>query len=204
MPTNTPTVASIESSTAGLVTLSRFAELVHARRTHMLVDRERPVGEGLIDQLCNLAIWAPNHKRTWPWRFASFTGEGRVKLGQAFVDDMQFRGVGDPAKHTKTLKKYTRTPTVLVVGCAASEHPTFHDENRDAVAAGIQNLLLGATATGLASFWSTAPLIDSGRALELCGFEATDRIIGVIYLGWATTSCRAPERPPAIITHIDR
>lgn len=180
-----------------------FADLVRSRRTHMIVDRDRPVPADLIDRLCELATWAPNHKKTWPWRFASLSGDARLRLGEAFVDDMCERGVGDPGKHLKTMTKYARTPAVLVVGCAPDQHPTFHDENRDAVSAGIQNVLLGATALGLASFWSTPPLIDSGRALDLCGFGPDDRIIGVIYLGWPTGSVEAPSRPPAVVSHID-
>jgi nitroreductase len=179
-----------------------FADLVRSRRTHLLVDRDRGVDPDVVERLCELATWAPNHKKTWPWRFAAFTGDGRLRLGGAFVDDMCERGVGDEAKHLKTLTKYARTPVSLVVGCAASDHPTFHDENRDAVSAGIQNLLLGATALGLASFWSTAPVIDAPRALALCGFAPDDRIIGVIYLGWPSGTVEPPPRPPVHVRHV--
>ena len=168
----------------------------------MAVEQDRDVPPELVDRLCDLATWAPNHKRTWPWRFASFSGDARQRLGGAFVADMIDRDVGDEGKRTKTLTKYTRTPTVLVVGCAAHDHPTFHAENRDAVAAGVQNLLLGATAAGLASFWSTAPLIDSPRALELCGFEPDVRLVGVVYLGWPTAVPNPPVRPGATVRHL--
>lgn len=171
----------------------------------MLVDRDRPVPIELIEQLCELATWAPNHKKTWPWRFAVFTGEGRARLGEAFVDDLIDHDLGDEGKRAKTRAKYLRTPAIVVVGCAPHDHPTFHDENRDAVSAGIQNMLLGATAAGLASFWSTAPVIDRASAtLDVCGFDPHDRLIGVVYLGWPTTSVDAPERPPPTIRLIDR
>lgn len=179
-----------------------FADLVRARRTHMLVDHRQPVPAELIDQLCELGTWAPNHKKTWPWKFAAFTGEPRLRLGEAFVADMTERGVGDEGKRLKTLTKYARTPVSLVVGCAAHEHPTFHAENRDAVAAAVQNILLGATALGLASFWATAPLIDSPRALALCGFQPDDRIVAIIALGWPNSTVEAPVRPPPMIRHI--
>lgn len=168
----------------------------------MRVDRDAPVGRRLVESLCELATWAPNHKRTNPWRFASFTGDGRLRLGEAFVADMVDRDVGDGGKRDKTLVKYARTPTVLVVGCAADDHPTFHDENRDAVAAGIQNLLLGATVVGLASFWSTPPLIDPPRVLDLCGFAPDVRIIGVIYLGWSTGEAEPGHRPAIAVAEI--
>ena len=185
------------------ISLDDFADLVRARRTHMLVDRDKPVADGLVELLCELATWAPNHKRTWPWRFASFKGDARLRLGEAFVDDMIDADVGDEGKRAKTLTKYARTPTVLVVGCASHDHPTFHDENRDAVAAGVQNALLAATAAGLASFWSTPPLRGAPRVLDLCGFEPDDRIVGLIYLGWPTGSVQKPERPPPVVRHVE-
>jgi len=187
---------------ASPVDLTSLSELVRSRRTSMLVDPNRPVEAELIDRLCELAVWAPNHKRTWPWRFASFSGDARLRLGEAFAHDMTSRGVGDDGKRAKTRTKYGRTPAVLVVGCTAHDHPTFHDENRDAVAAGIQNLLLGATAAGLSSFWSTPPLIDAPTVLDLCGFGRDTRIVAVIYLGWPDREREPGERPPAEVRHL--
>lgn len=185
------------------VDLSDFTTLVQARRTSLLVDQQREVPVELVTELCELAMWAPNHKRTWPWRFALFTGEGRDALGRCFAADMVDHDIGDDTKRSKTLTKYRRAPAIVVVGCDAHDHPGFHAENRDAVAAGIQNLLLGATAAGLASFWSTAPVMDGARVLALCGFDPTTRIIGVIYLGWpAETAVPAPPRRAIELAHI--
>jgi nitroreductase len=179
-----------------------FADLVRSRRTSMIVDHERDVPLDNITELCELATWAPNHKKTWPWRFAAFTGEGRTRLGTTMADEMQRVGFGDETKREKTRTKYMRTPATLVVGCAAHDNDMLHIENRDAVAAGIQNLLLGATTIGLASFWSTPALTQPPAVLELCGFEPDVRLVGVIYLGWATQDCAVPERPLPTITHI--
>ncbi|MGA1724062.1 MAG: nitroreductase family protein, partial [Ilumatobacteraceae bacterium] len=60
-----------------------LADVIRSRRTSMVCDREREVPAKVIDRLCELATWAPNHKRTWPWRFAAFSGQGRMRLGQA-------------------------------------------------------------------------------------------------------------------------
>jgi nitroreductase len=184
------------------VDLASFSELARARRTHMVVDTALPVDPALVDELCALATWAPNHKRTWPWRFAALTGDARAELGEAFVTDMVAVGFGDAGKHAKTRTKYTRTPTIVVVASAPHDNPQLHDENAYAVAAGVQNLLLGATAAGLASFWSTPPLPDSPSVLALCGFDPADRIIAVIYLGWPAGGAATPERPEPQVTHL--
>ena len=184
------------------VSYDDFAGLVRARRTSMIVDQERAVPVDLVTELCGLATWAPNHKRTWPWRFAVFTGDGRARLGEAMADEMRRADFGDDAKRAKTSLKYLRTPMTLVVACAPHDDETLDAENRDAVAAGIQNLLLGATTLGLASFWSTPALPRPGAVLELCGFDPDDRLVGIVYLGWATQDCPAPERPRPSVAHV--
>lgn len=185
-----------------MLDLESFTELARARRTSMFVDPDRAVPEPLVVQLCSLATSAPNHKKTWPWRFALFTGVGRARLGETMVDDMIAADFGDDGKRTKTATKYLRTPAVLVVGSTPHDNEMLDRENRDAVAAGIQNILLAATATGLASFWSTPALRRPPRVLELCGFDRADEIVGIVYLGWATDSVPAPTRPHLPIAHI--
>ena len=51
----------------------------------MLVDKQRPVPHDILRELCELAQWAPNHKRTWPWRFAIADGEARTRLGEVIA-----------------------------------------------------------------------------------------------------------------------
>ena len=137
-----------------------FAELARSRRTSMVVDRELAVPRAIVEQLCELAQWAPNHKRTWPWRFAVAEGDGRARLGNTIADAMELHG--DPSeKIAKARTKYLRTPSVLVVGSAAGDSDTRTEENRDAVAAGVQNILLAATAIGLGlSVPQSQPHID--------------------------------------------
>jgi nitroreductase len=178
------------------------AALIRARRTSMIVDRDRPVAPELVEELCELATWAPNHKKTWPWRFAYFSGDGRKRFGETMVADMIDADFGDQGKREKTAAKYLRAPATLVVGCAPHDNEMLHTENRDAVAAGIQNILLGATGLGLATFWSTAALTSPPKVLDLCGFAPDDRIVGVIYLGWPTGAPPPPARPEVHLEQI--
>ena len=69
-----------------------FAQLVRTRRSQLLVDQERDVEIDLINQLCSVATWAPNHHQTWPWVFSLFTGESRRGLSNATADAMQRNG----------------------------------------------------------------------------------------------------------------
>ena len=53
-------------------------DIIRRRRTSMSVLADREVPTELVHELCSLAQWAPNHKRTWPWRFALCTEIGRA------------------------------------------------------------------------------------------------------------------------------
>ncbi|MEO7370400.1 MAG: nitroreductase [Ilumatobacteraceae bacterium] len=173
---------------------SDLAELIRRRRTSMLVDKERDVPQQMVRDLCELAQWAPNHKRTWPWRFAIAEDAARARLGEVIADAMEANG-DPPDKVAKSRTKYLRTPVTLVVGSAAGDSAQRTDENRDAVAAGIQILLLAATEQGLASYWGSCPKGANDVVADLCGFEPGTHISGLIYLGWATSSIEAPKRP---------
>lgn len=172
-----------------------FSTLVRARRTHMFVDPERPVPTEIVQQLCELVQWAPNHKRTWPARFCVVTGEGRARLGNVAADAMAAAG-DEPDRVAKTRTKYLRTPMSLVIGTAPGDTPNRTEENRDSVACGVQNLLLGAHALGIATYWGSCPKGANDAVAELVGFEPGTHITALLYLGWADgRHVAAPERP---------
>ena len=176
-----------------------FLRLVISRRTQLVMDQERSVDPALVQQLCEAAAWAPNHQQTWPWRFGVFTGESRRGLGEVAAEAMRLRGDAEN-KVEKTKTKYLRAPVIVVVGSAPGESELQTEENRDAVAAGIQNLLLGATSMGLGSFWSSCPKGANDVIATHCGWEPGTHVTAIIYLGWPTRTLPDRERPAPAIT----
>ena len=177
-------------------------DIIRARRTSMLVDRERPVPNELIEELCELASWAPNHKRTWPWRFAAITGPAQLRFGDTVAEAMATFG-DEPAKVDKARTKYARTPAVVVVGSTAGDSELRAAENRDATAAAIQNFMLAATARGLATYWGSCPKGANDPVAQFCGFEPDTAVVCIMYLGWATSTVEAPERPQPSINYLN-
>lgn len=175
--------------------LAALEDLASRRHSNLRVDPDREVPRQLVERLVRVAATAPNHKKTYPWRFRVVQGDGRAALGEALATDLVAAGEENPAKVAKARVKYRRAPVVVVVAAAAGEHPTMTDENRDAVSAAIQTLLLGATAAGLASLWSTGAAARSGRIAELVGLDPTDTIVGLVYLGWPIAEPECPPRP---------
>lgn len=184
-----------------LPTLDQYEQLARSRRSSLFVDNERGVPTDLVQRLCDVAQWAPCHKQTWPAQYRLLTGDARTQLGKVVAGAMEARG-DDPGKVAKTLKKYTRTPAMLVVGSLEGDSPLRTAENRDAVAAGVQTLLLGATAAGLASFWSSCPKGANDAVVAYCDLEPGTHIVGLVYLGWPARTIEAPERPRADLRHL--
>lgn len=171
-----------------------LSKLVRSRRSSLLIDAQREVPRPTVEALLELVTWAPNHKRTWPWRLAVLSGDTRRVLGETIADVMAAQG-DDAPKVEKTRKKYLRSPLVIAVGAAAGDSPERTAENRYAVAAGIQNLLLGAQASGLAALWGS-PMRGANSAINVvCEFPPDTEVLGLVYLGWPTGDVESPGRP---------
>ena len=175
--------------------------IVRERRTNLRIDTTRNVDDAIIIELCQLASWAPNHKLTQPWRFAVVRGRARGTLGQLAADHQKSVGDDDPARLEKTRTKYLRAPVIVIVasGSDAAIGSSRRAEDRDAVSAGIQNLLLGATAAGLNSYWSTGVFTSAPLVKEFAGLRPEDDIVAGVYLGWPLGPVPVPERRTPVI-----
>jgi nitroreductase len=179
--------------------LHLFTALATARRSNLRMDPDTRVEAGLVKELVHLVGLAPNHHQTRPWRIAIFTGPARTRLYEVAASMVE---VGNTAKRDRAMAKYFRAPVLIVVGSDMSSDPVTDRENRDAVVAGVQNLLLGATAVGLATLWSTGSMVQRPELGAVAGFEPTTAVVAIIYLGWPTAA--APNRireTPHIIWH---
>jgi nitroreductase len=180
-----------------------LSQVVRARRSNLRVDPDREVPARVLERLMELACWAPNHKRTHPWRFAVVTGAARARLGEVAAAGLPRLGLTEPALAEKTRRQYLQAPVILVVGAAAHPVPHLHRENHDAVAAGVQNLLLGATALGLASFWKTGAPAEDPAVKELAGLAPEDDIVAFVFLGWPAAEPLPGHRGPPVVRVLD-
>jgi len=177
------------------------SETIRTRRSNLNVDLERPVPRELIDELVELAVSAPNHYRTNPWRFVVLTGPARARIGEIAARALAEQPDAKESFVERQRTQFLRAPAVIAVASAGDDDPIKHFENKHAVAAGVQNILLGATAAGLASAWkSGAAMVDpsvSATVKEALGLEPADEIVSFLYLGYpiAPPGSRSQPRP---------
>jgi nitroreductase len=168
-------------------------DAIRSRRTHKAY-RPEPVDRQTLDDLFELARWAPNHHLTNPWRFRVVGPEARERLKQ--LEERAKPG---------TSGKLDRAPTLVVV-TAHLTGDTAQDRE-DLLASGVAAyiVLLAAHARGLASYWRTLSILDDPAGREALGIGEDETPIGLLHLGYPRQEQRVPERaePAAYVRYLD-
>lgn len=180
---------------------------IRERRSNANLDLDRPVPREVVDELIELATAAPNHYRTNPWRFVVMTGPALGRIRQLAADAYARKPDANPATAERLRTNFLRAPTAIAAAAAADPDPIKHFENKHTVAAGVQNILVAATAAGLASAWRSGPaMVDpavSGPVKEALGLDASDEIVAFVYLGYPIGEPGVKPKPQASVTYLD-
>ena len=157
------------------------------------------VDRATLAHLLELVRWAPTHRLTQPWRCTVLDQAAIRRLGQFLQGEPQIAAVPNPEKGAAKLAKLLdRLPTLgamVQVTWMRDANPGIDLEEHAAASAAVQNLLLGAEATGLGSFWSTNQALSHPRTLAWCGADpATEGFLGSIWLGVPADQPTAPPR----------
>ena len=154
-------------------------EAIRTRRTHKAFGPE-PVGRATLEELLDLARWAPNHHLTNPWRFRVLGPGALARLKQA---------AGPEAA-----AKLDRAPTLVAVSTVTSEDETEALEDRDATAVAAYIVLLAAHARGLAGYWRTPGVVRTPAGRKALAIPRDERVLGLLHLGSPRQQQRVPER----------
>jgi len=165
------------------------------------------ISDAVMRELVALALCAPNHKLTAPWRFTILRGDARVRLGNLWADLAAAlplpAGVEREAYLAKEARKPTRAPVLLVTSTRTDLDPVAAAEDFAATAAATQNVLLAAHARGLGAVWRTGEMAYHAQINAFLGLAASDRIVGIVYLGLpAMDAPRARERDVDAVLHV--
>jgi nitroreductase len=154
---------------------------IRTRRTHKAFGTE-PLARGEIEELLELARWAPNHNLTAPWRFRVLGPEALTQLKEAAGPE----GAG----------KLDRAPTLIVVSCALCGDPIVDEEDLHATAVASYIVLLAAHGRGWAGYWRTPAVLRSEAGRAAVGLPEDERFVGLLHLGGPRQERQPPQRPP--------
>lgn len=154
---------------------------IRTRRTHKAFDPE-PLAREEIEELLELARWAPNHNLTAPWRFRVLGSGALARLKEAAGPE--------------GAAKLDRAPTLIVVTCALGEDPIQNEEDLHATAVASYIVLLAAHARGLAGYWRTPELLRTETGRRAVELPDAERFVGLLHLGRGRQEKEPPPRPP--------
>lgn len=158
-------------------------EAIRGRRTHKAYGPE-PIERAVLDELFELARWAPNHHLTNPWRFRVLGPESLARL----------KAVAGP----EAGPKLDRAPTLVCASVRLEGDPVRDEEDLCATACAVYAVLLGAHARGLAGYWRTPGVLRTPEGAAAVGMEPGELFVALIHLGHARQERQPPERlPPA-------
>lgn len=176
--------------------LDAVQECISQRRSVEAV-RDTPIDRGRLHALIAAALWAPNHKLSLPFAFVVASGDARDALADAHAQARRRVAPGMSDEAMRAQRALTRrAPHIIVcIHRATDDDPVRRREDRDTVAAGVQNLLLAAHADGLGAIWRTGAFVDEPEVRAHVGCRDEDEIVGFVYVGEPESVPPAPPRP---------
>lgn len=141
------------------------------------------IPQEILDEILNSAHFAPNHKKTKPWRFKTFRGLQKNDLGEKLAET--YREITRPEvflekKYLDISEKIKKADTVVAI-CVNFSGLVPEWEEVAAVAMGVQNMYLTCTANNVGCYWSTPNMKD--YIGDYLGLEENQRCLGFFYMG---------------------
>jgi nitroreductase len=124
---------------------------------------------------------------TEPWRFIVYAGDKAREFATAHAELYKSKTENfDQGKYDKIMHNGNNVSHIVVAIMKRSETVDIPEiEEICSTAAAIENILTGATAAGIASFWSTGGMVHKKAMKKFLGLMDKDIVMGILYLGYS-------------------
>ncbi|KPM31167.1 Nitroreductase [Croceitalea dokdonensis DOKDO 023] len=144
----------------------------------------KPISKETVSQILEAANWAPNHRKTEPWRFKVLFGNSKDALGTFLANTYQeVEARPKKVKIKKLLDNPSKAAAVIAICMQRDPKETVPEwEEIAATAMAVQNMWLCCTELGIGSYWSSPSLIA-----YMDGFfdlEQGEKCLGFFYMGY--------------------
>jgi nitroreductase len=179
--------------------LETLKKIISGRRTTKAAAMNgKKIPDEQVEELLRLADWAPTHGRTEPWRFFVYSGDALKKFGwehaELYLSDTPEDKLNEetPGK----LMAATENPSHLVIAVMKrGDNPKIPAiEEIAAASAAVQNMLLGAEASGISAIWNTGGMSHKKVLKDHLGLAEQDIVLGLIYMGYTDEPKREGTR----------
>lgn len=160
------------------------------------------IPDDTVKELLSLAHWAPTHGRTEPWNFFVYSGEALKKFGEDHAD-LYWRNTAEDKRQEATFDKLKhnvdKVSHLIIAVMKRGMNPKIPQiEELCAASAAVQNILLGATAMGISSFWSSGGMTHNGAMKDYLNLDNEDVVLGLVFLGYTDGPAKTGTRNSTI------
>ncbi len=149
------------------------------------------VEKSLLTKILEAGLRVPDHGKLTPWRYIVLEGEDRFKLGRLIKEALIAEGEANEQVADKMQGYATQGPTlVIAVYSPSTAKPIPEWEQMLSAGASVMNMLVAATALGVASQWLTGWASFSPTVMAGLGLKEDEKIAGLVFFG------DHPETPP--------
>lgn len=174
-------------------------DVIQRRRSIKRFDGRPPTREQ-IETLLDVAVLAPNHRNTEPWRFYVLGPQARHAYGLA-LGERRARKLEDPERarevRDRTAAEYGALPCMIAVAMITSDNPEIREEDYAATMMAVQNMALAAVELGLGTHIRTGAVMDDPAARAAAGVAEGERIIALVNVGTAAELPSGRQRTAA-------
>ena len=159
-------------------------EIIESRRSIFPKDYTgEEIEQEILDEILRSATFAPNHKRTKPWRFKIFKGEEKSRLGEKLAEI--YKNTVAPQhflekKYLSISEKAAKANVIVTISVNFSGLLPEWEEIA-ATAMAVQNMYLTCTAHGIGSYWSSPGMIK--HLDDFLNLEENQKCYGLFYMG---------------------
>ncbi|MBC9912553.1 nitroreductase family protein [Chitinophaga varians] len=180
-------------------TASYLEKIIASRRTVKPTSMNgRKIADETVQQLLQMADWAPTHGYTEPWYFVVYGGEKVQEFCTAHADlykqftpaDKFIAGSYDKLKSQGDLASH-----VIAICMKRGSNPKIPViEEIAAVSCAVQNMWLSATAQGIAAYWGSGGMTFHPAMQDYLGLGDEDQVLGFFYLGYTDEPAQPGKR----------
>jgi nitroreductase len=151
-----------------------------------------------VERALAVALTAPNHRMTEPWRFLVVGRETREPLVAISIElkGRKSGGKVDPSTANSVRDKMMNPAWLIVASQVRNANSSIAREDYAAVACAIQNLMLSLRADGIGSKWSTGAVVTDPRTYQHLGVDSErEEIVGFVWVGMpAKPALKVPRK----------
>lgn len=152
------------------------------------------VSNELLEELLEIASYAPNHKLTQPWRFIVYKDEGRKVLANIMTETV---AKGPKKKSPEEVRaRFESVPVHVLVVINEEANYFAREEDYAATCALIQNFQLAAWERGLGVLWKTDAFVASPTFRKGVGAKPGEKIAALLQVGY-------PEVVPNVVERVN-